>query len=85
MSRPKGGEGASDCVADVLGKVLDVHILIWKMPLDAYQVAVTASRSSAPAYACTIADRGARVHMTTATLTVLTTHASHLPYMEAMA
>ena len=55
MSRPKGSEGASDCVADVLGKVLDVHILIWKMPLDAYQVAVTASRSSAPAYACTIA------------------------------
>ena len=54
MSHPKGGEGASDCVADVLGKVLDVHILIWKMPLDAYQVAVTASRSSAPAYACTI-------------------------------
>ena len=53
MSRPKGGEGASDCVADVLGKVLDVHILIWKMPLDAYQVAVTASCSSAPAYACT--------------------------------
>ena len=38
MSRPKGGEGASDCVADVLGKVLDVHILIWKMPLDAYQI-----------------------------------------------
>ena len=68
MSRPKGGEGASDCVADVLGKVLDVHILIWKMPLDAYQVAVTASRSSAPAYAhaYTIADRGARVCMTTA-------------------
>ena len=31
MSRPKGGEGASDCVADVLGKVLDVHILIWKL------------------------------------------------------
>ena len=57
-------EGASDCVADVLGKVLDVHILIWKMPLDAYQVAVTASRSSAPAYACT--DRGARVRMTAA-------------------
>ena len=45
---PKGGEGASDCVADVLGKVLDMHILIWKMPLDAYQVAVTASHSSAP-------------------------------------
>ena len=70
MSRPKGGEGASDCVTDVLGKVLDVHILIWKMPLDAYQVAVkvTASRSSAPAYACTIlvADRGARVRMTAA-------------------
>ena len=66
MSRPKGGEGASDCVADVLGKVLDVHILIWKMPLDAYQVAVTASRSSAPADACTIADRGARVRMTAA-------------------
>ena len=66
MSRPKGVEGASDCVADVLGKVLDVHILIWKMPLDAYQVAVTASRSSAPAYACTIADRGARVRMTAA-------------------
>ena len=54
MSRPKDGEGASDCVADVFGKVLDVHILIWKMPLDAYQVAVTASRSSAPAYAYTI-------------------------------
>ena len=33
MSRPKGGEAASDCVADVLGKVLDVHILIWKMPM----------------------------------------------------
>ena len=66
MSRPKGGEGASNCVADVLGKVLDVHILIWKMPLDAYQVAVTASRSSAPAYACTIADRGARARMTAA-------------------
>ena len=31
MSCPKGGEGASDCVADVLGKVLDVHILIWKL------------------------------------------------------
>ena len=29
MSRLKGGEGASDCVADVLGKVLDVHILIY--------------------------------------------------------
>ena len=64
MSRPKSGEGASDCVANVLGEVLDVHILIWKKPLDACQVAVTASRSSAPAYACTIADRGARVHMT---------------------
>ena len=66
MSRPKAGEGVSDCVADVLSKVLDVYILIWKMPPDAYQVAVTASRSSAPAYACTIADRGVCVRMTAA-------------------
>ena len=29
MSRPKGGEGASVCVADVLGEVLSVRFLIW--------------------------------------------------------
>ena len=38
MSCPKGGEGASDCIVDVLVEVLTVHFLIRKVVL----VAVTA-------------------------------------------
>ena len=42
MSRPKGGEGASVCVADVLGEVLSVRfIIIWHLAGSIVAVRVT--------------------------------------------
>ena len=36
MSRPKGGEGTSDCVQDVLVEVLNVLFLTWNVVISTF-------------------------------------------------
>ena len=89
MSRPKGGEGASVCVADVLGEVLSVRFLIWHdTHLAGSIVAVRVNRMCTYIDSALHAGARAYVHARVCGRAVmfLATYRSliHLPYMDAM-
>ena len=92
MSRPKGGEGASVCVADVLDEVLSVRFLIWHdTHLAGSIVAVRVNRTRM--YIDSALHAGARTYVHARNMRVcvravmfLATYRTliHLPYMDAM-